>query len=1499
MRHNQHESRAHGVAIIMVIVVLAGLLALAAPFVFSMITHSRAARSDLHKLIAKEGADAAVARALARLHRTTLFDNTDPRRPKLSTVTRPDQLKVPMEFSNASDAFRKLDVNVKSGKGLLWSATVEDEQGKVNLNTAPPALLGNLIGSTLLSDRIQKGARILRVDDSSVFFTDEDGSTIDGTVCVGGDVLPYTQARGGTITLVDPTTQDLRQGDLVYDGRARKIADYKFRGGGTGFTPLRSVYEIKQALGSRPGDVLAAHEFARLERLVTVQSGLDSTLWGRNARPSQQTITGRTGGFTVEDGGGFNTGTVVRLVQNGNALAYSRVKSVANTARGGASITFEKDMNVTASGSGAGNELYVQPELKHPININTASFDVLVACFLGVRTDSPNGYISRKNAEDLALFVEKNRGNFTSRRSFEDLLKQAKFLSPEQRLAVQVNATEPNSPRLRLSTVPFCFHSFGSYTIEGSGVVNSEAGAQLARHTVRQLVTLPTPWPGRFLVEYQAGFQNLLDQGLGSRVITAPLTVAKNREMDASRYYSTGDVRLAVGESAPLGLPGEIMLHCDESDPENEYKVPLAFRMDGYDMDKREGFKFPPVANRTGAGRRRGSLASAPTSVEMWVKLKGGGQTVFYEQGLDEDRNRVTFSYEPDKGLVVRIFDAGLECQEFQGGRGSTFSHLKRKPIEYIYPVRLNALEWYHVAASWKTSHLNGQEIRLDAQPLPQEPAQFYPGVKLGSDVSLEEINTIDLEDADTAQFPKSGAIKIGEEIIEYQSRSGQSLTQLRRGARLSAVAEHKQGELVVPYGYTVDLAQDLPVGGATLVEEVKANNQARTRVQVIPKAPSKVDWVLDTATDKLPVEDATEFPPTGFLMVEGELIYYGAHDATNFKNLKRAQRSSGVTAPARNLHTGQGVRLASIQISDSSQYEKRGIVQIDDARDTTKVEWIEYDDIQIVDGRHYLMAQLWNPPGRHPYRTGDPETTVNPGAAVGFNGSFREKFGIGQGATHDKNAKVIPVVRMAGPHCGNQLSPYGDNGVSTISVIERGTTDGSLRYIKQAYINQYANWSMTGPNNSCPARFNSWGFDFFVGLDDFVARRYNSGEARFVKWPSGELPDCVNAPQYVAVDRLGGGKVNGFIDEVKLNTHASSGGRIAMTTTGAGIEANDEEILIEDYDAWPVNRSGVNAGLNWPANGGLVRIEDELLYYERAAPTTVDFYSDVFPALKEKPPEQNKADRRWQNPCSNERELHPNIHSRNVLRLTNVKRGLLGTQPVAHPVGAQALVFDGMPVSHLTGPLGDRDMSFSVANGAGFPSEGYALIGDQKQGNEVVSWIRGGGSNFSGVNNFRGRFGTGSQDHDKGTLVRCLPFRYWDRDARSYDGDGLAYIQCGYAASDAIWDKIEYRLATIEHQQQTGKIRPRFLVRFDGKPNWDTEPTNQEGGLYEFQDKNDIKIGSGIKADQIEMRVFWNFGAGCFYPSSEWKRTIGFEMMRATYRSPLIMRRLDEVERR
>jgi len=1475
----------------MVVAILAGLMALAAPFVFSMILHQRGAHAELTALQARAGAEAAQAHALSQLSKNTLKFDLAAGQPEVTTLA---DLRVLMDFPAASKELDRFQVNVQNPNGLMWSAKVEDEQAKVNLITCPPALLGNLLGSALLTQGAGNGATQLMVDDASQF------ARGGGWVSLVGERTPlaYSAVQGNVIVLKNGTSMPHAEGELVFDGRAQRICDFKIKRRDTHFVPFRSVYEIKTALDS--SGALLPDEFARIERHLTSQSGLDGPMWGQGV--STNAGAGPVGGFTLEHGDGFTPGALVRITENGVPTNYARVRKT--TIQNDGRATIELDVPVVLPQKAvAANVFYIQPEIRHPININTVSPEVLEAVFTGVCLANSKEAVTRRSAQELATMMLSGGITYTDQISLKRAFDQGHskgILTIAQRDALYINATEPGSPKLKTSTVTFCFFSFGSYTIEGSGIVNSENGVQLARNTTRQLLTMPTPWPGRFKVQYQDGFQSLLEQGLGARVVTYPIPMGKNRDKKGAAIklpsYSSGNIRLDVGKSAPHGQPGEFIEHCDdEKDP--------GYRQDGYDMSKRGPFTLPPVPQR---GNNRNALTNQPTAVEMWYRPIGGGQTVFYDEGLEEDRNRVTFSYEPGgrpkPGLYVRIYDAGMECQEVET---KDWNHLKRPPVECIYPVTLDHGDWFHVAASWKSSRMNGQEIRLDAQPEPKsDKLIFLPGARLASDLALDDDQSFEVETDDGQMddlFPKrGGAVQIGEEIIEYRTRSGNTFNQIRRGARLSATAKHNSGEFVQPYGYSNELAQDLPVGGAYLSERLeKASAMSRCRVEVPPN--KKPPYFLESEVAKLNVNDCSDFPPSGFLSIEGELIYYAKKTATAFTGLIRAQRSGGSATPARNIHNGAGVRLASIEITDSALYNPRGIVQIDDDSDDKIVEWFEYADKQVVNGKHYLTAVMHG--GGPGYRIGANDMYVN-GPNHGASGSIRNHFGIptavhNRESSHDKKAKVIQVIRMQGPHGGDQRSPYGDEGVSEVTVLTRGSTQGDLRYIKQAFNHQWAHWHHTGPNNTCPAVFDSWSLEYYVGLNDFMTRQYPARESRMLKWPSGELPDAVGAKRIIGADRNGEGQMKGHIDEIKVNSFQSQAARIAMTKEGDGISANDNEILLEEHDSWPRDGGGNTTTLNWPTTG-LIRIEDELIFYKSMSTERFDYYADVFQRLKLEPVEQNKADRRWINPCSMAHELHPNTKLKSGVRLRGVIRGALNTDPADHPVGAQVMLLDGMSVSLLEKDITGKTDTFSVTDARGFADEGYVWVN-----NEVLSYTKRSGNSFSGCRYFRGSFGTSEGEHATESIVRSLPFRHWDREGEIYDGEGLAYLQAGYSASDAIWDGVELQITGTEQLPTAPThVKPRVLVRFDGNPTWASLPTNQDGGLYEFKNKDGKMFlrnarNGPIRADQAEMRVFWMFTRGAFVPGQDWKRTFSIEKMRMTYRTQLIMRRLDEVEKR
>src|SRR4051812_25772122 len=96
--------RPKGVAILMVIAIIAGLMALASPFVFSMILHGRSARADLHSVQARAGADAATAHALGQIQKNTLRFDLARGEPEITTSK---DLKVFMEFPLAAKEFDK------------------------------------------------------------------------------------------------------------------------------------------------------------------------------------------------------------------------------------------------------------------------------------------------------------------------------------------------------------------------------------------------------------------------------------------------------------------------------------------------------------------------------------------------------------------------------------------------------------------------------------------------------------------------------------------------------------------------------------------------------------------------------------------------------------------------------------------------------------------------------------------------------------------------------------------------------------------------------------------------------------------------------------------------------------------------------------------------------------------------------------------------------------------------------------------------------------------------------------------------------------------------------------------------------------------------------------------------------------------------------------------------------------------------------------------------
>ena len=181
-----------GMALLMVILVLAALAAIGTPFVISMRLQEMGAAHSVSQQKARLGARSARSHALSHLfdtHHSRERDNWSPGSAAPDLIDGLDELDVvfPENFNATAVAGSGPDVfRVRGDSRLVLDARVTDEQGKVNINTSMPNLIGNLLAGSHLSKAIgyEQDLGELPIDDTSSFPADDDPDTIDGVVVI-------------------------------------------------------------------------------------------------------------------------------------------------------------------------------------------------------------------------------------------------------------------------------------------------------------------------------------------------------------------------------------------------------------------------------------------------------------------------------------------------------------------------------------------------------------------------------------------------------------------------------------------------------------------------------------------------------------------------------------------------------------------------------------------------------------------------------------------------------------------------------------------------------------------------------------------------------------------------------------------------------------------------------------------------------------------------------------------------------------------------------------------------------------------------------------------------------------------------------------------------------------------------------------------------------------------------------------------------------------------
>lgn len=496
---SQARDGREGFALIVVLLVLLALLVLCAPFLLGARNAERASSELSDRVEARmllDGAARHARVALAESHpaqdKTPYFDSLD----ELSV--RED---FPPEFLQASDP-----------RGAMWRAAAEDVSGRIDLDSAPPQLFANLLGMC------SRFTRPIKPDDKEkdLPVSSTRGFEPSGLVWCDGELVRYGKlgdtgfenfVRGVGSTSDKwfggprpPATH--AAGAPVFDQRAFAVPLWRAAGPEGGLRELDEIATLREcgqfalakategaaANGIWEGEVLAP----LFEHGSVYARARSAERWRRGVRLSASVEGGKDGRLRLEPGGvrWINPGTTLQ-VYDGQTRETALAVEIDNTGTVYLDRILQNDYRAWRA--------EVRVLARRPVNLNTASREVLLALFTNLQIRGRNARITKDEAETLADVVIESR----PLTGWEDFLRRVVlpcagleklpsdapvvpralaagqgFLDELDALALYRNGLDANDSELAFSTLPFAFRSSDVYALELRSTVNAESGVQ-------------------------------------------------------------------------------------------------------------------------------------------------------------------------------------------------------------------------------------------------------------------------------------------------------------------------------------------------------------------------------------------------------------------------------------------------------------------------------------------------------------------------------------------------------------------------------------------------------------------------------------------------------------------------------------------------------------------------------------------------------------------------------------------------------------------------------------------------------------------------------------------------------------------------------------------------------------------------------------------------------------------------------------------------------------
>ena len=554
----KYHTRNAGMALILVFVVLTGLFVIAVPFLRSMLQARGTAISHSSTVVAQN--DIISLRNLAYQHLVNaqtvnqqyqaesgdvnyIYSALMMKQVPLNTpdYTSPGEFLIQPNLSRMLDSSGDIQevpapmLDVVNAHYRLWSVKIDDEQGKIDLNTASYFVIGNLIGATSLTQDLNDlNSGSLNVRDASWF------PPINGYIVVDQELIGYAKVASdyknfyelsraaatssipgsGLGEFAAAASNHVAEFSIAYPGSAYKITTAKFDQALNPnilytFPTVDSIREIAtyNKFNDSYSDAIDAYLFDKIENNLTAYGSgdypgtfyapqilLNNVPQGQPNPDGSFTYNGRQI-LNLAANQAINRGSVLKITSDTGEVRFCTARHV-----NGNRIVIDRTILANTNNNPPyrfhANRAIVEVMARKPVNINTASEQVLVALFSGLAISAAD-IVSTKEAEIIAdrihARIYQGYEPFTSPAEFSSFIRDnfADWnstydidLSSNDISSIILNANRNFDVRLRRPTMPFTYRSYDTYKLKYSVLINS-ASKRIDAETGQPVPGLP------------------------------------------------------------------------------------------------------------------------------------------------------------------------------------------------------------------------------------------------------------------------------------------------------------------------------------------------------------------------------------------------------------------------------------------------------------------------------------------------------------------------------------------------------------------------------------------------------------------------------------------------------------------------------------------------------------------------------------------------------------------------------------------------------------------------------------------------------------------------------------------------------------------------------------------------------------------------------------------------------------------------------------------------